>query len=277
MDLKLKMLANRFRNNSFFLDLNEYINTKVKENKLTFETLKYIYLEMYRNHSEFIKLNIYPITEFLVKGYTIEEAENIAKLLPDAFGKDVFCYNEKEKGYKYNKLFGDLLFAYEIYDHNIKRGYDKEKSFLILKQEINETDYGQRYIEEQIFRRKNISKEEVEECYNETINKMDRLRKEFNEITSNDEKLKKYFENSNSKDTYTNILVAGAILGRIELTNLQKENDNLKGNIEEFPYNKKQINMIDRYYRLQKTIDIIDNYMENEMILEEDEMEEEFE
>ena len=273
MDLKLKMLATRFRNNY----LNEYINNKVKENKLTFETLKYIYLEMYRNHSGFIKLNIYPVTEFLIKGYTIEEAEKIAKLLPDAFGKDVFCYDEKEKGYKYNKLFNDLRFAYDVYDYNIKKGQTKENSLLIVEQELKETYKNQRHIETAIYNNEYLSKQYIKDSYEEFEKEKNKLRKEFREITSKDKKVKEYFEKENVINGYTNILVAGAILGRIELTNLQKENNNLEGEIEKFPYNKKQIEMIDKYYRLLRTLEIIDNYMENGYFIEEDEIEEEFE
>lgn len=68
-------------------------------------------------------LSIFSVCEFLIKGYTVEEAEKLAKLLPDANELTVFCY--EEKGYLYNKLFMDLRFVYMKYDEYTKRNYEK--------------------------------------------------------------------------------------------------------------------------------------------------------
>lgn len=57
-------------------------------------------------------------------------------------------------------------------------------------------------------------------------------------------------------------MVAGTILGGIQLRNLWRENGKLDGEKEEFPYNEKQIQMIDKYDRLQETLDKLEYYVE---------------
>lgn len=87
-----------------------------------------------------------------------------------------------------------------------------------------------------------------------------------------DSKLVEHFKATNSKDRFSNIIVAGAILGGIEIRNFQRQNNNLNGEKEVFPYNAEQIKMIDKYNRLQETIDKIEEYAEQNFS-EEDERE----
>ena len=67
-------------------------------------------------------------------------------------------------------------------------------------------------------------------------------------------------------------MVASSILGGIDLRNLQRENDKIDGEKEIYPYTNEQIKMIDRYSRLQETVDIIEQYAEQNFS-EENEME----
>ena len=276
MDIKTKLLVSKFKNNSYFTNLSEYIQDKVNNDNLSYENLKYIYNNLYRGHSEFIKQNIYPVCEFLKEGYTFEETEKIAGLLSDATGKTVFCYNEREKGDKYNKLFCDLKFAYDVYDRYIKLGNSKEKAFEIVKNEIELTDENQRFIENSISMNK-LYETEAKSSYKEISKEMDKLRDQFEKSSSNDKKLSDYFNNSNNKPrTYTNIVVAGVILAGIDVRNLQRENNNLDGEMEKYPYNEEQLKMIDRYDRLDDTLQKIEQYMEMNYTQEEsfeDEME----
>ena len=88
--------------------------------------------------------------------------------------------------------------------------------------------------------------------------------------TTND--IKEYFKNTSSEETYSSIMVASSILGGIDLRNLQRENGKIDGEKEIYPYTNEQIKMIDKYSRLQETVDIIEQYAEQNFS-EENEME----
>ena len=77
LDIKTKVLVNKFKNISYFTDLEDYISDRVNENKLDYDKLKYLYDNLYKGRSEFIKQNIYPVGEFLSSGYSFEECEKI--------------------------------------------------------------------------------------------------------------------------------------------------------------------------------------------------------
>lgn len=164
MDIRSKLLATRFKDNNYFTNLNEYINYLVDENKISYKNLKYLYNKMYLFKSLFIKQNIYPVGEFLSKGYTPKEAENIARLLQDANGLTVFCYEQKEKGQVYNKLFKDLEYYYDLYDKQVKRIGDKQVAFKIVKNVAEEKNRERK--SKQQSDRKSISSElKVIKCY----------------------------------------------------------------------------------------------------------------
>ena len=262
MDIKTKILVSKFKNNSYFVDLEDYISDRVNEGKLDYKKLKYLYDNLYKGHSEFIKQNIYPVGEFLSAGYSIEECEKITDLLEDATGKSVFCYNQKEKGYRFNKLFLDLKFCFNNYDDFIKSGNSKDVAFEKMKFELDITPLRLREIIEDLKSGKYIYYSEMEN-YEEYINKeMENLKKDFRENTSQDVELKKHFENDNLKDRYQSIMVAGTILAGIDVRNLQRENNNLDGEKEEYPYNKDQIRMIDLYSRFDKPLAAAERYVE---------------
>lgn len=271
MDIKTKMVLGLFNNNSYFKNLKEYLTEKIENKELSFQNLKYLYSKMYIGKSEFIKQNIYPVSEFLIKGYSTQEAEKIAELLPDANKLTVFCYDEKEKGHTYNKLFRDLQFAYNTYDKYMNIDNTKKRAFEIVTEEIENTDIRQREGEAKIDDY-DLDVKDAKDLYNDITEKMDKLREEFEKVTMSDNKLVEYFKTINSKESFSSIMVAGAILGGIEIRNFQRQNNNLDGEKEVFPYNAEQIKMIDKYNRLQETIDKIEEYAEQNFS-EEDEFE----
>lgn len=140
MDIRSKLLAKKFKDNNYFTNLNEYINHLVDEKKISYKNLKYLYTKMYMFKSLFIKQNIYQVGQFLSKGYTIKEAEQVAKLLPDASGLSVFCYSKIEKGHIYNKLFKDLEYYYNLYDKEVKKTGDKKIALKFVQSTIKETN-----------------------------------------------------------------------------------------------------------------------------------------
>ncbi len=88
------------------------------------------------------------------------------------------------------------------------------------------------------------------------------LREEFRRNTITDKQLLEYFKEDDPQDRFSSIMVAGSTLGGIQLRNIWRENGNLDGEKEEFPYNEKQIEMIHKYNRLQKTLDKLEYYAE---------------
>lgn len=106
--------------------------------------MKYLYNNLYKKHSFFVKQNIYPVCEFLKKGYSIKECERIVNILPDANGKTVFCYDNKEINYKYNKLFNDLIFAFNRYEEYLKDDKTMKQALKNIEEEIDKTDSLQR-------------------------------------------------------------------------------------------------------------------------------------
>ena len=92
---------------------------------------------------------------------------------------------------------------------------------------------------------------------------MEILRYEFKESTIADRRLHEHFKNS--QDSFTNIRVAGTILGGIQLRNKQRENGFLKGEKEKFPYTPEQIKMIDRYCELETKQEELSEQIEENM------------
>lgn len=114
---------------------------------------------------------------------------------------------------------------------------------------------------------------ELEECCNLIYEEMKKLRLDFEKNTLNDKKLLEYFKEHDSRDSFSSILVAGTILGGIELRNNWRENGKLEGEKEEFPYNEKQIEMIDRDIELQDILDRVEFYAQINSFEDEEELE----
>lgn len=79
---------------------------------------------------------------------------------------------------------------------------------------------------------------ELQDCFQYLNEEMKKLENDFKNITSQDSKLQKHFENDTPPDRYQNIRIAGTIFGGINLRNLQRENNNLDGELEKYPYSE---------------------------------------
>ena len=89
----------------------------------------------------------------------------------------------------------------------------------------------------------------VSECYEYLIQEKNKLDNDFKERTRN-------------KGLEESLLLASAKIGGITLRNLQRENNNLDGNIEEYPYTKEELEMIDKFGEITKKQEIIEEYVE---------------
>lgn len=262
MDVKTKLLLNLMHDNNYFKDLNSYLREMAQQMKLSYKNLRYLYRKLYRNKSLFIKQNIFPVSQFLIKGYSPQEAGKLAKLLPDAYGVTIFCYDKKEIGKLYNKLFMDLEFVYMQYDEYKNVENTDNIAYELVKDDIESTSIRQREIEVKIKKQELDTRQKLEEAYDTIDKQMKALREEFRSNTLSDEKLLEHFKDDDPKDRFSSIMVAGSILGGIQLRNIWRENGNLDGEKEEFPYNEKQVEMIHKYNRLERTIDKLEYYAE---------------
>ena len=59
-----------------------------------------------------------------------------------------------------------------------------------------------------------------EQIYKKYGSKMQRIREEFEELTSNDDKLREYFKNTPMAQMYTNINNASALISDINFNNI---------------------------------------------------------
>ena len=262
MDVRTKLLLNFMHDNNYFKDLNSYLREMAQQRKLSYNNLKYLYRKLYRNKSLFIKQNIFPVSQFLIKGYSPQEAGRLAKLLPDAYGVTIFCYDKKEIGKLYNKLFMDLEFVYMQYDEYKRVGFTSDMAFELIKDDIEITNIRQREIEVQIKKQELDTRQKMEEVYDTIDKQMNTLREDFKTNTLSDNNLIEHFKNDDPRERFSSIMVAGSILGGIQLRNIWRKNGKLDGEREEFPYSKEQIEMIDKYNRLQETMDKLQNYAE---------------
>ena len=89
----------------------------------------------------------------------------------------------------------------------------------------------------------------VSECYEYLIQEKNKLDNDFKEKTRN-------------KGLEESLLVASAKIGGIALRNLQRENNNLDGEIEKYPYTKEKLEMIDKFSEITKKLEIIEEYVE---------------
>ena len=101
--------------------------------------------------------------------------------------------------------------------------------------------------------------------YLENQKEMEKLRYEFKQSTINDKKLQKHFKDDSPTDRFSDIKVAEAIIGGIDLKNFQRKLVNLDGKEEQFPYNEEQLKMIDRYIELEHRQEKLDNEIEENM------------
>lgn len=237
MDIRTKVLLPLFKNNNYFKDLHEYLEERVKENKLDYRSLLYIYNKLYVGRSQYIKQNIYQVAEFLSKGYSIDELAMISNLLPDACKYTIFS-EERDNGYVYNKLFLDLEWSFENYNEYVKENnISKEEAFVLIKNEIELTNVKQREVEilmknypDELFTNTKYlwDGKDLVDYYTELINDKKKIEQEFT---------KKYKKNINDHNP--------------DNINLENEKDKL----------------VHRYKRINMTIDKANNLLSKEVFL----------
>ena len=93
------------------------------------------------------------------------------------------------------------------------------------------------------------------------------LRQEKAKLEDN---FKEKMKNSGQEES---ILRASAKIGGVALRNLQRENNNLDGEIEKYPYTKEQLEMIDEYNTIIKKQEILEEYAEQNYTEENEENE----
>ena len=131
-----------------------------------------------------------------------------------------------------------------------------------VKYDIEEMQKIQSKIEVQMKRQELDTREKLGDAFEKINKQMKTLREEFRNNTISDEKLLDHFKDDNPKDRFSSIMVAGTILGGIQLRNIWRENGKLDGEKEKLPYNEKQIEMIDKYNRLEETLNKLEHYAE---------------
>ena len=89
----------------------------------------------------------------------------------------------------------------------------------------------------------------VSESYEYLIQEKNKLDNNFKEKTRN-------------KGLEESLLFASAKIGGIALRNLQRENNNLDGDIEEYPYTKEELEMIDKFSEITEKQEILEEYVE---------------
>ena len=103
---------------------------------------------------------------------------------------------------------------------------------------------------------------QIEKIYNVIEKHMKKMRIEFKKDILNDEMIYKSIKDSKTINRYSNIFIAGNIIAGIDLRNLQRSNNNLDGEIEEYPYNERQIETIDKFMELNSLQEKIEEYVE---------------
>ncbi len=169
--------------------------------------------------------------------YDISNDEKIGRTMAEVNG----LYDILEK----NKV--EDFFDFERYGEQFSYNYELlENGYIEYTDEVNKNLYSEEEIELRI---KSILKEE------KIIKKMKLISEKFKKDTKNDEDLQKIFKDTNNKDVYYYIKVAGAILAGIAVRNLQRENENLEGELEHSPFSKEQEKMIEEYTELQNELE----------------------
>ena len=180
-------------------------------------------------------------------GYTLTEENGIHKLLVD--NNIQYCFDFE----KYGR------------DASINNNITLlENGYIDLSDTLNLQVFSKEEIQEKVD--EYFIQEECEIKAKPILNKMERLRNEFEKLTTNDEKLAEYFKEDKR---YTSIRVAGVILAGMAVRNLQRENGNLEGKMEYSPFSKEQEKMIDDYTELEKMLEYVEQEVESEYEKEE--------
>ena len=166
----------------------------------------------------------------------------------------------------YCETFGE----YVLSDEDIEKIEDKEEkeNALEVKEADNILNEAQVILKEYGEHRENSLL--LKDFYNNIIEKKENLRRLFRQDVKSDINVLNKFSDKEEREKATDIQIAGVILAKVELRNIQREHNNLDGEIEEYPYTENQIKMIDDYKELENMLEEIDNYVENNIDMEED-------
>lgn len=208
------------------LDIDEIINISLQANKIPY----YEYNSDYKG---------YPIDEKM--GRTMADENGLTDMLEKMGVEQYFDY----EGYG-----DDFSYEYELLENGYLEYSDNIDKEFYSKEEIDEE------IDKLLIKDKYAQKEE------KVLEKMSELKQKFRELTENDETLKSHFKNN---EKFTEIMVAGTILAGIELRNLQRENNNLEGELEHSPFSAEMEKLIDQYTELEKEVEDIEKDYEMEL------------
>ena len=161
---------------------------------------------------------------------------------------------------KVNKPFKNFTIDEDCMEKFENGEYCYLKSLRLLVDEKEEREKSLKIYKENL----KIAEENKFKLQREYRMKLNSLKQGFKEITLNDKELAKYFSNDVSANKYQDIITATAIVGGIDLRNLQRENKNLTGEKEEYPYNDEQLKMIDQYNKIEKICEANENELEME-------------
>lgn len=161
---------------------------------------------------------------------------------------------------KVNKPFKNFTIDEDCMEKFENGEYCYLKSLRLLVDEKEEREKSLKIYKENL----KIAEENKFKLQREYRMKLNSLKQGFKKITLNDKELAKYFSNDVSANKYQDIITATAIVGGIDLRNLQRENKNLTGEKEEYPYNDEQLKMIDQYNKIEKICEANENELEME-------------
>lgn len=247
MDVRTKLLLNRFRNNEYSLDMYEYLKENVNNKLLSYDNLKFLYDYLYKDKSSYIRQNIYPVSEFLMVGYSTNEALRVASLLPDASNYTIYS-DKRYSGDIFNKLFQDLRFAYQQYNVYIKANKTQDTALSIIVDEFEYMDKNQR---EYHLR---MDKNEIKDV-NELAEYYKGIEKEMRHLRADVEKMQK---------------AAGIRVG-IHNRKLEKDNSITNNETLQEVCSKEILDKMDRYTSLGATLTRIEDYTYTHYLENEDE------
>lgn len=159
----------------------------------------------------------------------------------------------------------DEIALYNEYANEIELHYPNYKEFIKaeLKDRIKDSKENLAELENQFIEVDNhYERIDIKSQYLKNEKEMKYLSEMFSQNTLQDKNLLDHFREDKPKDRFSRISIAGTILAGIDLRNLQRENNNLSGEKEEYPYTKEQIKMIDRYMELENEQERLENQFE---------------
>ena len=111
-----KLYLLRFSNHTgYCTDMRDYLTDEVKKGTLNHKQIKYLYKNLYRRKTPYIRQNIFPVSQAMINGVSTYDIEKIASKLLDANQFTIFSVGGKND--KYNKLFKDLEFMLNKFAH----------------------------------------------------------------------------------------------------------------------------------------------------------------